>query len=234
MTVDIEAPAWRRGPRVAQENQAILDIYWRRPDGYIIVGPGEETRQADTFKRRGYVPLPIEYAYTDRIGLKSHKPETLDNSQDHLATDRFYWLLRNGGAKEFTVEQIVELHWHVTPPYGMSVDDFPQLKDYVLPEPLWCPNCPGERPPKNSEAELVQHAMIAHQMSQQQAQGLIQWAHRKPTSKVPLVRRADVTAAVTDKFVCDRCGDGFATPIERFNHQRHCASPAAPQVGQEE
>ena len=180
------APDWvrrREEQRPAATNRNIHDIYWRKPDGWIVVGPsaipGPDgrpiTRQAETLIRKGWTPL-IEYSFTDKVSTKTGQRETLDPSKDdgdRLGTpDRYYWLFKNGGAKLFTIEQIVAHHWHINPPFGLPLSAFPQLEEYEVPEAFWCPACAGVRPPKNSIEEVVTHLMVQHQQSLVQVRDL--------------------------------------------------------------
>src|SRR3990167_9067645 len=155
----------RQGPNA---NRNINDIYWRKPDGWIIVGhsalPGTNgrplTAQAESLIRKGWEPL-IEYSYTDRVSPKTGHRETIEVATDRLGTpDRYYWLFKNGGAHLFTIEQIVEHHWHLNPPYGLPRTVFPQLREWDVPDAYWCPACPGDQQARNSEEQVVTHLMI--------------------------------------------------------------------------
>lgn len=176
-------------------NRNIPNVYWRKAPheadpGWIIVGPGEETRQADRWKAKGRQALP-QYSMTDRVSPKTGKREPIEYSEDKLNRFRYYWFFKNGGAKEFTVEQIVAHNWHVRPPYGLTIEAFPQLNDYVLPEPLWCHVCPPSAPNKNSPAQLIQHAMLAHGLKLPEARELLKDAMLPSTSGglAPIIRR---------------------------------------------
>ena len=194
-----QSPYRKATPR--SENRNIPNCYWRRGPresnpGYIIVGDGEETRQADRWKRKGRTPLP-QYSLTDRKSPKTGAPEPIEYSEDSLDRERYYWFFKNGGAKEFPVEQIVEYKWHINPPYGLSVDAFPQLADYILPEPLWCQVCPPSKPPFNSAAQVVQHGMISHKLSLPDAKALLEDADKPPAvgGLAPAIRRKDEMTA---------------------------------------
>lgn len=205
-------PDWmerRTAQRPAQTNRNINDIYWRKPDGWIVTGPSAVpgpdgrplTRQAESLMRKGWTPL-IEYSYTDKVSPKTGQRETLDPSKDdgdRLGTpDRYFWLFRNGGAHLFSIEQIVAHHWHITPPFGLSKTVFPQLSEWDVPDPYWCPACAGERPPKNSPEEVVRHLMIQHSQTLVQVRDLQQATHDfrdKPIGAAGLAIRRRVEAS---------------------------------------
>ncbi len=181
------APEWLRRQqeqRPASNNVNINDIYWRKPGGWLTFGPsaipGSDgrplTAQAESLIRRGWTPL-IEFSYTNRISGKTGQRETIEITQDRLLTpDCFYWLFVNGGAHLFSIEQIVEHHWHLNPPFyphGTKAEDvFPQLQEWIVPEAYWCPACPGDRPPKNSEEQVSTHLIIFHSMTSVQVNDL--------------------------------------------------------------
>jgi hypothetical protein len=178
-------------------NRNIPNCYWRKgPDeadaGWIIVGHGLETRQADRWRERGREPLP-QYSLTDRVSPKTGAREPIEYNEDQLSRHRYYWLFKNGGAKEFTVDQIVAHKWHVKPPYGMDVAVFPQLEEYVLPEPLWCAMCSPNTPPFNTPGQLLQHAMIGHKLDIVAARALLEDARTPPTAGGlnPIIRRKE-------------------------------------------
>lgn len=228
----------------ANANRNINDIYWRKPDGWIIVGPsavqGSDgrplTRQAESLIRKGWEPL-IEYSYTNRVSPKTGHRETIEVNDDRLNTpDRYYWLFANGGAHLFTIDQIVEHHWHISPPFGLSLSVFPQLDEYEVPEPYWCPACPGDRPNKNSPEQVVQHMMIDHRMTLPQVRDLQEQTHGfvdKPVSRTGLnirrkAKQTEKAAAKRDKqpaplpepklLICNACGE----QIEGKLADHHC------------
>ena len=230
-------------------NRNINDIYWRKADGWICVGPALETAQSQFWLKRGREPLE-QYSYTDRVSSKTGKRETIENSADNLARERFYWFFKNGGAKEFPVEQIVAYNWHVKPPYGMSKEIFPQLEEYVLPDPLWCPLCPPSAPTKNSPAQLVQHGMIGHGLQLREAKALLENAAEAPTGGGlnPIIRKKSdmtkeavakrrayakrATANIGDDFdplkssvpICNNCGEQIEGKLKY--HQCETRQPA--------
>jgi len=260
---------------MARQNQAsgpstnsnINDVYWQKPDGYIITGPSAElgpngrpiTAQAEGLIRRGWTPL-VQYSYTNRVNSKTGHRETIETNADKLNTpDRYYWLFRNGGAHLFTIEQIVEMHWHIQPPYGLPKSVFPQLDEWEVPPPMWCPQCPG-RSPMNSEDQVVRHLLLMHQpMTPQQARDLLRFATEAPASAggVPIRRKLttadqaiakaqaeavkEIKAAEAQKparmIICDSCGENFANGLAKARHMKtHKSSSeeASPVKGREE
>ncbi len=258
-------PQWMQRQQqgsAASENRNINDIYWQKPDGWIIVGPSAVpgangrplTAQAEGWMRRGYTPL-IEYSYTDRISDKTGHRETIDTNSDRLNTpDRYYWLFRNGGAHLFTIEQIVSHHWHITPPYGLPKTAFPQLAEYEVPEPYWCPACAGTKPPRNSVEEVINHLMIEHRMNLPQVRDLQSSTNDftdtpRAASGLAIRRKAhvneqEVTARMEAPIpepvhmnICNECGgviegtDGFAKA--RHNKTYHKPGEPSEQTGEE-
>lgn len=176
-------PEWLRKQgeqKAANANRNINDIYWQKPDGWIVVGPSAVegvdgrplTRQAEGLLRRGWTPL-IEYSYTNRISPVTGQRETIETNADRLNTpDRYYWLFANGGAPLFTIDQIVEHHWHLEPPFGLPKSVFPQLEEWDVPDAYWCPACPGNSQPRNSEEQVILHLQITHRMTMQQCRDM--------------------------------------------------------------
>lgn len=195
-----QSPYKKSAPR--SDNRNIPNCYWRKgPEestpGWIIVGPGEETTQANHWKEKGRQALP-QYSLTDRKSPKTGEIEPIEFAEDGLDRFRFYWFFKNGGAKEFPIEQIVEYKWHISPPYGLSADAFPQLEEYELPTPLWCAVCPPSKSPFNSPAQIIQHGMINHQLGIQEARALLEDAATPPAAGglAPVIRKkADATPA---------------------------------------
>ena len=213
---------------IATTNRNINNIYWRKGEhdtdpGWIIVGPGLETGQAKRWMNRGREPLVV-FSYTDKVSPKTQRRETIEYNENNLARERFYWFFKNGGAGEFPVEQVVAYHWHVKPPYGMSAEVFPQLLNFDIPEPLWCALCPPSAPNKNSEAELVQHAIITHQIPVKEAHALIEQSRTPPQGKgiAPKLTRKTAEAATEETgYNCLECGkQNFKTRIGLAGHMR--------------
>ena len=240
-----EQPDWlqrQEDTKAVTTNRNINDIYWakgpREADpGWIIVGPSAEmgsngrpiTTQAEAWIRKGRTPL-IEYSFTNRVSPKTGQRETLDpsvNGGDRLSTpDRWYWLFRNGGAHLFPIEQIVAHHWHITPPYGLPKSVFPQLDEYDVPSPFYCPACAGSAPPKNSAEEVIQHLMISHRMTLPQARDLETQSHgfvdqpvgssglaiRRKAQRIEHAAETQAEAPLpvaqgTGKQICNACGE---------------------------
>ena len=260
-------PDWMERNTTAGSVRNINDIYWKRgpnesSPGWILVGPnaipGPDgrplTAQAETWKRKGRTPL-IEYSYTDEVSPITGKRETIETAKNRLNTEwKWYWLFKNGGAHLFPIDQIVSYHWHIKPPYGLDKSVFPQLEEYDVPEPLWCAACPGERPPKNSQEELVTHAMVHHRMTEPQARDLLKYASHPPVGAAGLnIRRKaqkieedakDAGISPTDmpspdlpvaKPRCNFCGADFGTATIKDKHELVCKSrPQGDSGGQAE
>lgn len=246
-------PSWlddqnKKGPST---NRNINDIYWAKgPNdtavGWIIVGPSAlpdrdgrpMTRQAERYIRKGRTPL-IEYSYTDRISPLTGHRETIETNADRLGTpDRFYWFFQNGGAHLFPIEQIIAHHWHINPPYGLSVDVFPQLKEWEVPEPFYCGACAGEQPPRNSREEVVSHLLITHRMTLAEANDLIRSydIHQPPRGRrgLTLRRKAQAIEKAAPEptvevspdqpaptlFICDNCGRQCKSQAGKMAHER--------------
>lgn len=187
-----ESP-FKKDTVAVSQNRNIPNCYWRKEDGWIVVGAGPDTAQGKRWKDGGREPL-VSLSITDRFSPKTNLPERIEYAEDKLATEPYYWLFQNGGAKEFTIQQIVEHHWHITPPYGLSTDVFPQLKEWDVPDPLWCHVCPAGKPPFNSIPQIIQHGQIAHKMSRPEVQSLLETAKEKPLGTgglAPVLRRKD-------------------------------------------
>jgi hypothetical protein len=231
-------PAWLRRQEErspANANRNINDIYWRKPDGWIVVGPSAVlggdgrplTRQAESLIRKGWEPL-IEYSYTNKVSPKTGQRETIEVTNDRLNTpDRYYWLFANNGAHLFTIEQIVEHHWHLTPPYGLPLSVFPQLDEWEVPGAFYCPACPTDAAPKNSVGQVEKHLVIQHQMTINQVRDLQQATNdfqERPRGNAGIVLRrkvrdfegtvptAEVAAPSPDQpkgqlLICNACGE---------------------------
>lgn len=127
--------------------------YWRKPDGYIVPGPGwptEVDRQID----KGFVSLKKwgEFLETNEYVMPSGRRITWS-----VNTDPYFLILHAGGASEFTLEQIAEFGWHRKPPYPGIV--FPQLAGVEIEE-FKCQFCPKLLLNKTDRSR---HERIAHQ-----------------------------------------------------------------------
>jgi hypothetical protein len=221
----------------------INPIYWQKKDGWIVVGPGLATAQADLWKKKGCSPL-LDYSYTDRTNARTGERQTIEPVRDRLGTIyRYYWLFKNGGARLFTIQQIVAHHWHIEPPYGLPKSVFPQLAEWDVPEPLWCAACVGNSNPFNSENELLTHAMIAHRMTLPQARDLLPFARERPRERGAVlairkktkaieaeVEKRESEPAPTSKprtlVVCD-CGQVFSNGLDKYRHVKKGECPRA-------
>lgn len=257
-------PEWmqrQNAQNAPNQNRNINDIFWQKgpneaDPGWIIVGPsalkGADghliTRQAESWIRRGRTPL-IEYSYTDRRSPRTGLPETIETSTDRLGTtDRYYWFFRNGGAPLFPIEQIVAHHWHITPPFGLARSVFPQLDEWDVPDPYYCPACAGNKPPKNSVEEVIQHLMIEHRQTLIQARDLQKSTNsfrEKPAgnsglsirrkvakqegsnepSEIERLNTEGVPDVATPKLIiCDQCGEQFKDGLAKARHIKNAHS----------
>jgi hypothetical protein len=258
-------PEWLRKQqesRPANANRNINDIYWRKPGGWIVVGPSAVmggdgrplTRQAESLMRKGWEPL-IEYSYTNRVSPHTGQRDTIEVSADRLNTeDRYYWLFANGGAHLFTIQQIVEHHWHINPPFGLPKSAFPQLEEWDVPDPYYCPACAGSKPPKNSEEEVVQHLMVEHRMTLVQTRDLQQSTNGfrdVPRGATGLAIRRRAAAQVENavgeaippspdqpqasQFICNQCGEPFKNSGALTRHVKaDHADDASPEEDRED
>lgn len=259
-TLPIETPAWMDAQTTARGAVNINDIYWKRSEkeespGWILVGPSAErdamgrtlTAQAESWMRKGRVPL-IEYSYTSRL-YKNGERHTIETNADRLNTEwRWWWLFKNGGAHLFPIEQIVAYHWHVKPPYGLPLSVFPQLAEWDVPAPRYCAACPGTRAPRNSDEELVTHAMIAHRMTEPQARDLLKYAASPPVGsggleirrKAVVIEEAAKAAGIVPiempspdlpqatRFICNYCGSELKNLAGQLSHERNCTDKPVP------
>lgn len=256
-----EAPLWKQ--RQMQQgapstNRNINDIYWRKPDGWITVGPNAQlgvdgkplTAQSETKRRLGWEPL-IKYSFTDRVSDKTGQRDTIELTTDRLnGHDKFYWFFVNGGAPLFPIEQIVAYHWHIKPPFSLPKTVFPQLDEYDVPEPHYCPACAPGSPIKNSPEEVVKHLMVQHQMNLTQVRELQQATNGfldKPAGaagiairkKAQVIERAAeeriATPVQTEPSlpICNECGnliegtDGFAKARHNRTYHKKTSSDEA-------
>ena len=245
-------PDWmqRQSQRGPNANRNINDIYWAKSErdanpGWIIVGPSAVPgidgrplqRDAERWIRKGRTPL-VDYSYTDRVSPLTGHRDTIETNADRLGTvSRYYWFFRNGGAPLFPIEQIVEHHWHINPPFGLSLDVFPQLREWEVPEPFWCGACASATVPFNSEEQLTIHMQITHRMELPRVRELIASydVHVKPAGVrgLNLRRRAveaerppsePVAAPAQDQpkgklHICNKCGLSFKTAEEQSAHE---------------
>ena len=249
-----EAPLWKQRRDQAgapSGNRNINDIYWRKPDGWITVGPNAQsgidgkplTAQSETKRRMGWEPL-IEYSFTDRVSDKTGQRDTIELTADRLSTpDKFYWFFVNGGAPLFPIDQIVAYHWHLKPPFGLPKSVFPQLLEWDVPEPYYCPACSPGMPAKNSPQEVVQHLMVQHQMNLQQVRGLqettddfrakaVGSAGLAIRRKAQAIEKQAVAAGVHPTLqpspdlpqprliICDLCGERFDDGLAKARHMK--------------
>ena len=251
-------PEWLRRQEERQPanvNRNINDIYWRKPDGWIVVGPSAVigangrpvTAQAESLIRKGWTPL-IEYSYTNRVSAKTGQRDTIELSRDRLGTtDRYYWLFANGGAHLFTINQIVEHHWHITPPFGLPLSVFPQLAEWEVPIAYYCPSCGPDRAPMNSAGQVSKHLVVFHGLTSMQVNALQQQSDDftvKPIGDSGIILRRKVQQMEAENpppqgfvpspdlpkaqfLICNACGEAITGKLA--DHQ--CAASEAPAPG---
>lgn len=161
-----------------------LHCYWRKPNGEItIAGTGQHEWQSATM--RGMEPL-------HRYGVFPLTP--VHAGAWDPPRDPFRLILQRGGIGEFSLDQILQLRWHLQPhpvlqqrirqlqqERGLSwreaLDEvIPQLKGVTWEEhPCRFAEC-ARRPPFNSEDELRRHEVLHREDSRirQQNEALAQ------------------------------------------------------------
>lgn len=134
--------------------------YWKRNDGRVITGPEPRETLHVIYKRKGYVEL-AQYGNLPSPGAPVPCCRHLQQ-KDH----QFHVLMANGGAKELSIDQIINAGWHEKPPvvHGRTIR-FPQLEDVVI-ETVECPECDkpiyGVEGTNQIIVRMRQHARSAH------------------------------------------------------------------------
>lgn len=143
---------------------SIPGMYYRDHNGWVKFSHGLETEQGKRMVlAKGWEPL--------------EQYDPVDFSVEHDA--KFHSLFRQGGAKEFPVEQIQEYGWHRRPPQFLvcgglnprvhrrhrancwETATFPQMEGVETPE-YRCDLCPASRMPLLSEEALRGHTEVMH------------------------------------------------------------------------
>jgi len=95
------------------------DIYWRKPNGWITVGPSNNGTCREDFALRGFEPM--------------WKYGRLPSDEAHWEENRFAMILRHrDGPGEFCIDQLLTLLWFQEencPVYGVK---FPQLAGHAV------------------------------------------------------------------------------------------------------
>ncbi len=142
-----------------QERKSYLWGYWRKPDGYITTAPNWPTEYM----------MQIDEGWTS---LKKYGEFLLQQSGWNVNREPYRLIFQNGGAREFTPEQVVSHNWHRRPPYkGVK---FPQLDRDLVAE-VTCKFCRkvfasyGVDAMHSVDANLARHESVAHKEAAQNA-----------------------------------------------------------------
>lgn len=135
-----------RAPRGAGDKFE-RDTYYRRPDGWITVGPTLSGTAARDFAKRGFVSLEGQFG-----------------TIPHTETNRWRPILSHrDGPVAFPKEQVLELRWHTEPP--IPDVKFPQIKGMKIVH-YKCPECESRVFPdyegRDGVSALARHLTIIH------------------------------------------------------------------------
>lgn len=103
-----------RKPRTLPDSESPL-----REAGWIDIGEANDKEMVRMMRNKGYTPL-------HKYGRFNHAERGFS-----VVQNKYLKILTHPsgtGPSEFPLSQIVELRWHVTPPYGLNVT-FPQLQN---------------------------------------------------------------------------------------------------------
>ena len=151
-------------------------MYWRRPvrpgdplSGWITIGPGgatprgaRDTGSYNLYLKKGFQPI-TKYGY---INPPSSEKGWYD----------FIHLIRQGGAHEFPVSQILAYRWHIHPPVpGVK---FPQLEEVAdAIQHAVCPQCDFDvwAPPDDASIgnRLFEHLWQVHGFDPEDAEEFV-------------------------------------------------------------
>jgi hypothetical protein len=158
-TLSFEPKLPDRPGKAQRRIESIRGAYYRKTNGYITYGPGPETRQAQALVNRGF-QLLLQYSGSGKKRGDGSDLRVGYEEDEH--PNPYFHFLKNGGAKEFTLEQILEHGWDVNPPYGMSREAFPQLEGHI-PQRWDCSIC-DEKIGYLKEQHLRAHLRVGHQL----------------------------------------------------------------------
>lgn len=111
--------------------------YYRKPDGWIVVASTSPSNRSDyEYKGFRFLPRYGQFVY----GTHGGQPRERDarGIPWNPADEPWRLFFQKGGAKEFSIEQIIAYRWHLRPPYREI--EFPQLKGVEIHD-LPCPEC---------------------------------------------------------------------------------------------
>src|SRR3990167_9668950 len=119
--------------------------YYRRPadggpaDGWIVVASTTPSNRAD-YEYKAFTRLPAYGEFTNGSAQPRAKAQEKDARGNpwNPALEPWRLIFQLGGAKEFPVSQIIELKWHLRPPYREV--SFPQLQGVEITN-YGCPEC---------------------------------------------------------------------------------------------
>lgn len=116
-----------------------LHGYYRKPNGWIVLAPTSPSNRSG-YEYKGFTLLPQYGEFRNGTNEPQAKKKERDDRGNpwNPAVEPWRLIFQRDGAKEFTVEQIIAFHWHLTPPYREV--SFPQLEGVeitVYP----CPEC---------------------------------------------------------------------------------------------
>jgi predicted RNA-binding Zn-ribbon protein involved in translation (DUF1610 family) len=186
--------------RVYSVGKPMSSMYYRKPDGWIVVGQSHATAFQE-YMLRGFVPL-------SKYGQISAEDGDMSVTE---AIERLLTL--PGGIEEFPVEQIVAYRWHLDPPIeGLK---FPQLDGMEFMS-FECPECNCAS--FSDAATLAKHLRIKHEWQRRDLQvyseetginftprrGAIRRykMESRPTGPTVMIATEDATA-----FKCPHCGE---------------------------
>lgn len=148
--------------------------YWRKPDGYIVQAPFWSTEAMNKMLMKWE---PLQAYGTFNIMMNPQEPGGVWRP----TTEPWRRILARGGAREFLAEQVLELWWHVKPPYKNM--KFPQIQfnpdgtytytdkngNVVIGKDYYCDMgpCASARIPYSSQSALSKHQSIAHKDTSQ-------------------------------------------------------------------
>lgn len=195
--------------------------YYRQPNGWITVSPMTDLEELK-YRREGWEPLP-QYG---RVEMTS----------EYAADHPLEWLFVQDGAKELSVEQIIESGLHLDPPLlptcGKPLNQyhkrhlptcwanaqpvyFPQLDQINEQPPPQCRFC--QRPPFPTEQARDQHETVMHR----EERGEIRTGETLANSLVRGLTAAGQPVspqAITYPYLCGFCGHGANSPVALAGH----------------
>lgn len=145
-------------------------MYYRKPadcgePGYIFI-ESAHPYEYQARRRMGCVPLDQYGTFEDISQKVSEFPgeQVLRGAKWDIHREAFRRILARGGAHEFPVAQVLELRWHLKPPYpGVT---FPQLEGVEI-KSFRCSYCAQQF---TELLHLQKHEQVTHKDTSQQTQ----------------------------------------------------------------